>query len=179
MMQPVYNQLAWDPKAFHDLRIGQLAVSTEEKVEGNASLHWAVTAAEVAQRRQTEPAFEIVAIHRLFGLDFEPYAEVSFNLKCDNPNHPPLYVQLLGVKATNTLILDRGQTTQGWKEVRLDLSKLDIGTSEVYGKIMNYFRFYSSASAFAAGDRLDLYLDNLRLTTRKAPTEVTTPSPTR
>ena len=129
-------------------------------------------------RRKTEPAFKTVAIHRLFGGDFEPYAEVSFNIKCDNTNHPRLYLQLLGAKAPSTIILDRGQTTRGWKEIRLSLSTLDIGASETYGKIMNYFRFYSCASAFEAGDTLDLYLDNLRLTTKKAPTEVTVPRPT-
>jgi hypothetical protein len=177
IVQPVYNQVAWDPKAFHEQQIGQLAVSTAEKVEGRGSFHWVVTAEEVEQRLKKEPAFEVVAIQRLFGLDFEPYAEMSFNLKCDTSNHPRLYLQLLGAQAPSTILLDRGQTTQGWQEIRLQLSALDIGVSATYGKIMNYFRFYCAASAFEEGDRLDIYLDNLRLTTKKTPTELTAPRP--
>jgi hypothetical protein len=171
-----YAQPYWRPKAFADLAIGQLTVSTDEKVEGRGSLRWVVTHADVDQRRQVTPNFNLVMINYLYGRDWSPYTELRFHLKCESPRHPPVYAMLIGAQAPHRLVLARDEVTQGWKEIRWNLAEADIGRSEKYGAIMNYFRLYSAAGDFRDKDALELYLDNLRLVTAP-PAEATGPRP--
>ena len=171
VMNTTYAQRTWDPKAFKGSRIGEVSVSRDEKVEGQGSIHWVVTKADVDEALKQNPKFWIAALHKLYGRDWSPYAELAFHIRCDSPKHPPVYCQLLATKYPLIRVLDRNETTDGWKEVRWDLRKADIGVSEKYGALMNYVRFYAAAKQFEDGDALDIYLDNMRLTTGAAPEE--------
>ena len=66
---------------------------------------------------------------------------------------------------------EAGEVTDGWREIRWDIREADIGVSEKYGKIMDYVRFFARADAHKEGHVLDLYLDNMRLRTSRAPKE--------
>jgi len=162
-----YAQFYWNPKAFEGIVIGRREISTDTKIEGAGSIHWVVTAEEVAKRREAEPKYWCVALHYLYGggRNWEHCRELRFHIKCEAPAHPPVYCQLIGTKAPNACILKRGEITGGWKEIYLDLAKMDVGVSPKYGRIMNYFRIWSRGEQFQDGDRLDLYLDNMRLST--------------
>ena len=171
VMNTTYAQRTWDPKAFAASRIGRISVSKDEKVEGQGSIHWVVAKADVDAALKQDPKFWIAALHKLYGRDWSPYVELAFHIRCDSAKHPPVYCQLLATKYPLIRILDRNETTDGWNEVRWDLRKADIGVSEKYGPIMNYVRFYAAAKQFEDGDTLDLYLDNMRLTTGAVPEE--------
>jgi hypothetical protein len=159
-----YAQPYWRPKAFAESMIGRLEVSQKEKIEGKGSIHWTVSRADVEERLRTTPDFSQVMLNYLYGRDWSPYTELRFSLKCESPRHPDVYVMLIGAKPPYRSVLGRDEVTNGWKEVRWNLADADIGRSEKYGMIMNYFRLFGSD--FRAGDVLDLYLDNMRLVTR-------------
>lgn len=173
---PAYAPPYWRPKAFADSALGQLEVSTDEKIEVRGSLRWVVTAADVAQPLKTTPDFNLVMINYLYGRDWSPYTELRFHLKCESPRHPPVYAMLIGAKAPHRLVLARDEVTRGWKEIRWNLAEADIGRSAKYGAIMNYFRLYSAAGDFRENEALELYLDNLRLVTAR-PGEAAGPQP--
>ena len=170
VVNPTYAQLVWDPKATRSSRIGVVAVSTEQRAEGRGSIRWVVTHGDVQQALKENVDFWIAALHKLYGQDWSAYVELSLHIQCDSPKHPPLYCQLIGAKVPLIRLLDRDEVTDGWKDVRWDLRTADIGESDKYGPIMNYVRFYALADDLQEGDRLDVYIDNMRLTT-EAPTE--------
>ena len=156
---PLYGQLCWRPRAFENEFIGKLEISAQEKVEGTGSVHWVVTRADVEEHRKKTPEFSDLKMHYLYGRDWSAYREVRFNVKCESPRHPPVYVMLMGVKNPYRQILAENEVTQGWKQIRWDLKTADVGRSEQWGMIMNYLRFFAGATEFG----LDLYIDNLRL----------------
>ena len=168
-----YAQPYWRPKAFEEIRIGTLEVCPDEKLVGNGSIRWHVTREDLDAQLAKTPEFSHITLHYLYGRDWEPYTELRFHLKCKSPQHPPVYAMLIGAKAPYRQVLTRNEVTEGWKEIRWDLREADIGVSERYGKIMNYFRLFSTVEDFYEDDELELYLDNMRLVTA-APTDVTT-----
>jgi hypothetical protein len=170
---PIYAQPRWNPNAYVDFRIGQITVNTDEKSEGKGSIHWVVTKNEVDEKEKKLPKYGLVALHKLYGQSWENISELVFDIKIENPNHPPISCMLIGSKAANLFLLDRGQVTNGWKEIRWDMREADIGTSEQYGKLMNYFRLWTSPEAFKEGEVLDVYLDNFRLVTQDSPKDLT------
>lgn len=164
----LYGQPCWRPKAFADALIGSLEISTQEKVEGTGSVHWRVSQADVAERLKVDPTFSqsSVMLNYLYGRDWSPYAELRFSIKCESPRHPPVYALLMGSKNPYRQILAQDEVTNGWKEIRWDLraADLDIGRSEKWGMIMNYFRLFTHpGGGWREGVALDLYLDNMRL----------------
>ena len=171
---PTYAQPIWDPKAFRACRVGRVAVSTKERIEGEGSIHWVVTPRDVAAQNTHHPKGSTIAIHKLYGRPWPDVEELRFHIKCRTPNHPIVYCLLYGNNHyPNRCILKRGEVTRGWREVRWDLRKVDIGTSNKHGRILWYLRFWTNTRHFKPGDGLDLYIDNIRLVTRTAPVDVT------
>ena len=164
-----FAQKHWDPKGTQPSRIGDISVSKDEKVQGEGSVHWVVTREHLDNKLKDLPGMSVIALDYLYGRQWGPIAEVRFHIKCENPNHPPLYVMLNATGASPVKkILDRGETTDGWREVVWDVKDADIGVSEQWGKIVWLFRWYAQTNAFEAGDTIDLYLDNIRLIAAQA-----------
>ncbi len=167
---PIYGQVAWSPKSFQGTEIGKMEISTLEKVEGKGSIRWTVTKEDVDKKQQENPKCNQVMINFLYGQKFDPYIEVRFSVKCESPKHPAVSAMLFGGKAPHFPVLARNEVTNGWKEMKWNLKGVDIGRSEKWGYIMNYFRIFTGT--FQEGDALEFYLDNMRLVT-EAPEDVT------
>ncbi|MBN1446210.1 MAG: hypothetical protein JW957_08935 [Candidatus Omnitrophica bacterium] len=174
-LAPSYGQKAWSPNAFKGTEIGRMDVCTEEKIEGKGSIRWVVTKQDVDDKLKEDPKFSQAMINFLYGQNFEPYIEVRFHIKCENPKHPSVGAMLLGGKPASIPILARDEVTKGWKEIKWNLKGVDIGRSEKWGYIMNYFRIFTSAGSFLEGDALDFHIDNMRLVTNE-PEDVTSSS---
>jgi len=161
------SRMMWNPKEFKQCQIGTTSVDTKEKVEGKGSIHWVVTEKDIQEYLKKAPR-GIVAIHKLYGKDWSPYVELKFSIKCKDPNHPDILGQLLGsyTKPPVIEILKRGEVTNGWKEISWDLTKYELVAGR-YGKIMNHFRIYTNPSWYKEILPIDLYIDNIRLVTRK------------
>lgn len=169
MRQATFRQKHWDPNASRALRIGTLEISTEEKVQGAGSVHWTVTAADVAARRAEVPDVGVLPLDYLYGRQWGPIDEVRFHIKCESPRHPPLHALLSASGASpSMMILDRDETTNGWREVIWDVRNAEIGVSEQWGKIVWLLRIYARGAALEEDDAIDLYLDNIRLITAPA-----------
>ena len=166
-----YAQKVWHPKSFREMRIGKLTIDTRNKVEGSGSIRWQLTKSDVTQALKKTSKLPWAGIHKLYGKDWSPYAEFSFQVRCTSARHPPIYCQLIGANAPLIRILNRNETTDGWKEVQWDQSKLDIGVSKKYGRIMNYVRFFTPTGGLRDDDVIDLNLDNFRLRTKDEPSE--------
>jgi len=164
-----FAQKHWDPTGSRELRIGTLEISTDEKVQGEGSVHWTVAAEDVAARRAEVEDLGVLPLDYLYGRLWGPIDEVRFHIKCESPRHPPLYALLSASGASPSMtILDRDEATDGWREIVWDVRDAEIGVSERWGKIVWLFRFYAQGAAFEADDGIDLYLDNIRLITAPA-----------
>ena len=160
----VFQQKHWDPKGTQPMRIGTITVSTEHKVQGSGSIHWVVTREDLERKRESMPALSLVSLDYLYGRKWGPINEVRFHLKCEDPNHPPLFAMLSASGASPvTRVLERGVATKGWKEVCWNVRDADIGVSEKWGKIVWLLRLYTAAKEFEPDDSIDLYIDNIRL----------------
>lgn len=157
----------WNPEVFKDVHVGTVSIDNKEKVEGEGSIHWVVTEEEI--RKSLEEKKGMVAIHKSYRNDWSPYIELKFSVKCENPNGPDIFVQLQGAyeKPPGINILKRGEVTNGWKEISWDLTS-HVWKESQYGKIMNYFRIYTSPSWYEKALPIDIYIDNIRLVTKKA-----------
>ena len=110
----------------------------------------------------------------LLGAVFETTRAPPTYIKCQSPRHPPVFCLLYGSgKFPNRSILRRNEVTKGWKEVRWNLRRVDLGTSKKNGPFIHYLRIWTTTDQFRPKDTLDLYLDNVRLVTREAPLDLT------
>jgi len=160
----VFRQKHWDPKGTRATRIGKFSISAEHKVEGEGSIHWLVTREDVDAKLEAVPRLSLVALDYLYGRRWGHIDEVCFHIKCENPDHPPLYAMLSASGASPaTPILGRGKITNGWKEIRWNVRNAGIGVSEKWGRIVWLIRVYARAVAFKPSDTIDLYVDNIRL----------------
>ena len=153
-----WDQLAWRPKSFTKEEIGSVEICTDTKLEGTGSLHWVVTADAVDKKLLELPGLQFARLNYLYGQDFSRNTQVKFHLKCENPKHPPVFAGLSGGQYPDIKVLEKGEVTDGWKEIVWDL-KGDTGD----GWTHIYFRLYLLPGQFGEEDVLDLYLDNMRL----------------
>ncbi len=130
-----FSQKHWDPKGTQDSRIGDIVVSTDHKTQGEGSIHWAVTPEHLEDKLKELPGMSVIALDYLYGRQWGPIEEVRFDVMCENPNHPPLYIMLNASGASPVKkFLDRGEVTDGWREIVWNVKDADIGVSEQWAR---------------------------------------------
>lgn len=169
IMAPIFWQPAWNPVAFANQVVGSLRIDFDTKIEGRGSIHWSVNRQEVERVQSQSPLPDFIMINRLYGQDWGDVRQLRFHIKCEIPDHPPVFVQLVGHgQFPSMTILDRGEMTDGWKEIIWDVSNLDLGVHEEYGRRLWFFRIASRTEWFEENDVLDLHIDNIRLLAAEA-----------
>jgi hypothetical protein len=151
------SEYAWNPPAFQTICVqGDRTISTVYKVEGTGSIHWVVNAEDIPAQE------EIIALHRSYRRSTTELVQLKFHIKCEDAAHPAIYMQFVNYtdgKYPVKQVLAAHEVTNGWKEVTWNLSIAEMGS------VLWYLRFYAYSSWFDEGEKIDLYIDNLRFLT--------------
>ena len=157
IQQTTWAQPAWHPTWFKNEEVGRLDGCTETKLTGTGSIRWKVTKKNVDEKLKECPGLKLIRMNYLHGTNFARNTAVKFHVKCENPNHPSLFAGIKG-KYRDIKVLDRGEITNGWKEIIWNLNE-EAGQTCTH----TYFRLFAPSEEFREGDVLDIYLDNMRL----------------
>lgn len=151
-----WAQRAWRPKSFAPIEIGKLTPSTKEKVSGKGSIRFEVSYEDVQEKLKKMPKLDRVGFNYLHGSDFSRYTAYEFYLKCDSDKHPEIYVAIGYTKWVK--ILNRNQKTNGWKKFTIPCKGLMKKPCT-----HTYFRLFATPKGFKPGDKIDLYIDEMKL----------------
>lgn len=151
-----WAQRAWRPRPYAATEVGKLSASTEVKAEGKGSIRLEVTYDDVVAKLKKMPKLDRIGFNYLHGSDFSRNTAYEFKIKCENANHPDIWVAIGPTKWNK--ILKRGEVTNGWKTVKIPCAGL-------YKRpcTHTYLRVFATPKAFKKGDKLDIYVDDMKL----------------
>ena len=151
-----WTQQAWRPKPFAPTEVGTLSQSTTEKFAGSGSIRFEVSYDDVQRKLQEMPKLDRVGINYLNGGDFSRYKAYEFQLKCESSKHPEIWVAIGYTKWVK--ILNRDEVTNGWRKISVSCQGLMKGPCT-----HTYLRIFSTPKSFKTGDKIDLYIDEMKL----------------
>lgn len=151
-----WAQRAWRPKPYASTEVGKLTQSQSVKFAGTGSIRFEVTYDDVKAKMNKMPKLDRIGFNYLHGSDFSRYTAYEFYIKCESPNHPDIIVSIGYTKWTT--ILKRNEVTNGWKKVRIPCEGLFKKPCT-----HTYLRVFSTPKSFAPGDKIDFYIDEMKL----------------
>ena len=102
------------------------------------------------------PKTDRIGFNYLHGGDFSRYTAYQFQLKCESPQHPEIWVAIGYTKWVK--ILDRNEVTNGWRKIKVPCQGLFKGPCT-----HTYLRVFATPKSFKADDKIDLYVDEMKL----------------
>ncbi|MBQ7176786.1 MAG: DUF4838 domain-containing protein [Victivallales bacterium] len=151
-----WAQLAWRPKPYKEAEVGKLTQSNAEKFSGKGSIRFEVEYEDVLAKMRQTPKLDRIGFNYLHGKDFSRYNAYQFQLKCEATSHPEIYVSIGMTKPVK--ILGRDEVTKGWRLFKIPCEGL-------FSKpcTHTYLRVFSYPKDFKANDKVDLYIDEMKL----------------
>ena len=92
----------------------------------------------------------------MHGGDFSRYTAYQFQFKCESPHHPEIWVSIGSTKWVK--ILNRNEVTSGWRKIKIPCQGLFKRPCT-----HTYLRVFSTPRSFKEDDRIDLYIDEMKL----------------
>ena len=151
-----WAQPAWRPKSFASTEVGKLTQSTTEKYSGTGSILFEVTYEDVQKKLKQNPRTDRIGFNYLHGGDFSRYTAYQFQLKCESAHHPEIWVAIGYTKWVK--VLDRNEVTNGWRKIKVPCQGLFKGPCT-----HTYLRVFATPKSFKAGDKINLYIDEMKL----------------
>lgn len=151
-----WAQQAWRPKPYASTEVGKLTQSTTEKCSGTGSIRFEVSYEDVQNKLKQTPKLDRIGFNYLHGGDFSRYKAYQFQLKCESPHHPEIWVAIGYTKWVK--VLDRNEVTNGWRKIKVPCQGLFKRPCT-----HTYLRVFATPKSFKADDRIDLYIDEMKL----------------
>ena len=151
-----WGQTAWRPKSFVSTEVGKLSADTTEKAEGKGSIRFEITYEDVVEKMKKMPTLDRICVNYLHGSDFSKNTAYEFQIKCESAQHPEIWVAM-GYTKWNK-ILNRNEVTNGWKKIKIPSVGLFPKPCPA-----TVFRVFALPKEFKEGDKIDLYIDDMKL----------------
>jgi len=137
-----------------------VTISTETSYQGRQSLRYESAEAVLGGA--------YIGFSRSVMKDWNRYGKLKVRVRCTDPNHGTVLIQLVAYKETNEyagalthVLLAAGETTLGWKEVEWDISRFDLTRMDT----LSFYSYDREGGAFKwrKKQKLIMFIDDIRL----------------